>query len=300
MTINHLPGVMSSSLHQVFSRSRNGKIHSLFNHSFNIGFEEDLVNINRMGNQLSSFGINLDAGELDVLLPNLEIGDLVKSDGARLLIYSTYGAVISIETNKLKVIDLALKPIKATPNRLILIHNILEQIELSQRVGLPLNTSDLKQLVALVGGKPDSTAFKMAVRYLVGRGKGLTPSGDDLLLGFFLVQQLFSQSSSLTDSLISYIEQNTTAISTAYLKSLKNGYISEFFQAFCQAAAHEDKTGLEQAVEKIKTFGSTSGYDSLLGLSLGISKIEGEIGYPLRLASNPNAFLSNIYQFTEA
>lgn len=282
MTFSTLSGVMSSSLPQTLARSRNGKIHSLFNQSFNIGFEEDLVHVGRAGGQLSSFGMLLSSTEMDAILPNLAAGDLVKVQGTMLMLYATYCPVIQLDTARLHVVDLALHPVMLTPQRLALVREALEQAEDEAQLGLALGEQDWQHLNALVREDVRSEAFQQAARYLVGRGKGLTPSGDDILLGFFLVLKLFGQESGLTGALLEFATQSTTSISAAYLKSLMTGYVSEYFLSFCQAAALEDLDGLRSAIEKIKTIGSTSGYDSLMGMSLGIRKLEGGSRDPLR------------------
>lgn len=273
---------MSSSLPQILARSRNGKIHSLFNQSFNLGFEEDLVHVHRAGGQLSSFGMLLSESQMDAILPSLETGDLAKVNGATLTIYPTYGPVVQLETARLRTIDLALRPIEITPRRLALIRQALGPVEASDQLGLALGEQDWRQLNALMREDVRSEAFGQAARYLVGRGKGLTPSGDDILLGFFLVLKLFGQDAGLTQPLLDFVGRSTTGISAAYLRDLSNGSVSEYFQAFCQAAGLEDSDGLRLAIEKIKTIGSTSGYDSLLGMSLGIRKLEGGSRDPLR------------------
>lgn len=275
MTFSTLSGVMSSALPQILARSRNGKIHSLFNQSFNIGFEEDLVHVGRAGGQLSSFGMILSSTEMDAILPNLTAGDLVKVQSTALIIYPTYGPVIQLDTARLRMVDLSLRPVMLTPQRLVLIREALGQVEYESQLGLALGPQDWQHLNALVREDDRSEAFQQAARYLVGRGKGLTPSGDDILLGFFLVLKLFGQDAGLTQALLDFAAQSTTAVSAAYLKNLANGSVSEYFQAFCQAVALEYPNGLRSAIEKIKTIGSTSGFDSLLGMSLGIRKLEG-------------------------
>lgn len=282
MTFSALSGVMSSSLPQILARSRYGKIHSLFSQSFNIGFEEDLVHVGRAGGQLSSFGMILSYTEMDALLPNLAEDDLVKVNGTALAVYPTYGPVIQLDIARLRAVDLALSPVEATPQRLALLREALGQAEDEAQLGLTLGEPDRQRLNALMREDVRSEVFQQAARYLVGRGKGLTPSGDDILLGFFMVLKLFGQDTGLTQPLLDFIGQSTTPISAAYLKDLANGFISEYFQAFCQATALEDSDGLRSAIEKIKTIGSTSGFDSLMGMSLGIRKIEGGSQDPLR------------------
>ncbi|GIK08712.1 MAG: DUF2877 domain-containing protein [Chloroflexi bacterium] len=293
MISGSLSGVMSSSLPQILARSRNGKIHSLFSQSFNIGFEQGLVHIRRAGGQLSSFGMRISDSQMDDILPSLETGDLVKTNGVTLTIYPTYGPIVQIETARLQSIDLSLHPVETAPRRLAILRQALEAVNAAASLGLTLTEQDWVHLNALTQEDVHSEAFQAAARYLVGRGKGLTPSGDDILLGFFLALKLFGQASGLTQPLLDFIERSTTSISAAYLRDLANGYISEYFQMFCQATALEDPDRLRSAIEQITTIGSTSGYDSLMGMSLGVTKLEGRSKASFvskRLFFNPTFF----------
>jgi hypothetical protein len=276
MTISISSGVMSSSLPQILSRSRNGAIHSLFEQSLNIKFEEDLVNVNREKNQLSSFGVNIPQSSIKAILSTVSVGDLVKVSDTRLVIYSRAGTIFEFETDKFNIFDTSLRYIEATPERLSLVHQVLSQSGIEANLGIHFSEQDQQNLATLLKEQPESQSFLQASQYFVGRGKGLTPSGDDILMGFFFLQKLFSCDSFLTASLVDFISQKTTAISVAYLENLFNGYVSEYFVTFGNAAAEEDYIRLQTTVETIKAIGHTSGYDTLLGMSLGISKIEGE------------------------
>ncbi len=270
---------MSSSLPQILSDSRNGKIHSIFANSFNIVFDDELVNINRKENQLSSFGINISGREMDAILASIAIGDLVKIHNAALRIYPTYGSVLEIETSGLEILDLSLRPVRVTALRLGVIRSVLELPGIYEHIGLARTHEEQKNLDDLVSSNPISPVFLSACRYLIGRGEGLTPSGDDILMGFFMMQNLFSFRFELDESMLVFIRQKTTDISFAYLKSLNNGYVSEYYQDFCQAASQDNLNGLKMSVEKIKSIGSTSGFDSLLGMNLGVRRISEGLGY---------------------
>jgi len=267
---------MSSLLPQIFSRSRNGTVHSLFEQSFNIKFEEDLVNVNREVNQLSSFGINIPESNIKAILSTVSIGDLVKVSETKMMIYSKAGTIFELETDKFSIFDTSLRSVDATPNRLSLIYQVLLQSSIEANFGLRFTQKDQENLTALLREKPSSKSFLQASQHFVGRGMGLTPSGDDILMGFIFMQKLLSYESGMTSSFVDFISQKTTAISVAYLKNLFNGYISEYFVAFEKAVVEEDYISLQTTVETIKTIGHTSGFDTLLGMSLGISKIEGK------------------------
>ena len=94
---------------------------------------------------------------------------------------------------------------------------------------------------------------------MTGRGKGLTPAGDDILLGYALIEYLHKKS-------IKLIYGNyTTDISKQYFDAFNRGYVNEYmFDLFSK--------DVEEAVLNITKIGHTSGYDLLFGIFLGIKK----------------------------
>jgi len=280
MTINRQSGVMSSSLPQMLSLSRNGKIHSRFKHSFNIGFESSLVNVGRIGSPLSSFGVNLGGSVMDAILPNLETGDLAIVRGSKILIYTTYGGVVEIALDKFDTRDLNIRPIQPEPERIDAIYWALDSIPgLENDLGLPLNDDTKTVLKCLI--KPDITKEKMeaAFDYLIGRGKGLTPSGDDVLFGYIVMHKLFGNPLPGDDWRDRY-SNKTTVISANYFRLLYKGVVSEYLQDFCESARVPNTALLKQSVDQIKKVGATSGSDMLFGMSLGIYKISGATKLP--------------------
>jgi len=124
MTVVIENGAMSSSLPLSLSQRKIGKIHSRFRHSFNICFEDELVNINIMENQLSSFGINIEKDLMSILLDDLKEDDLVNMDRNQLVLFPTFGEVYEINLGRLQIIDLALEAILPTPGRLSLLTDL--------------------------------------------------------------------------------------------------------------------------------------------------------------------------------
>lgn len=293
MTVVIENGAMSSSLPLSLSQRKIGKIHSRFRHSFNICFEDELVNINIMENQLSSFGINIEKDLMSILLDDLKEDDLVNMDRNQLVLFPTFGEVYEINLGRLQIIDLALEATLPTPGRLSLLTDLFSPREYLDHSGLPLHQGIENHLYRLSEISGQTAEFAEELKYFVGRGKGLTPSGDDLLMGYFLIEKLFHGSSTLLDSLMRFIQHHTTAISVAYLRSLKDGFISQYYQEFCQAVDHQDLPTLRNTIEKIKTIGSTSGYDSLLGMSIALGKTEAGNLFPPRFVNTYFPYLSH-------
>ncbi|MGH7146777.1 MAG: DUF2877 domain-containing protein [Nitrospiraceae bacterium] len=116
-----------------------------------------------------------------------------------------------------------------------------------------------------------------AIRPLIGLGPGLTPSGDDFIVGY--LAGLWSAGGSdpsrlrFMSSLGTWLSQaaaGTNAISRTYIKSAVNGNCSEPIAILAQ------RIGLARSVDSVREatrtalqVGSTSGTDGVLGLLLG-------------------------------
>lgn len=277
MNFSFKPGVVSNSLPLARSDNPTGQIHSLFNSSFNIVFGRDLVNVASATMQCSSFGLNLSEEAVTHLIKSLIVGDRVVQKDSRLVLYSSCGGVIEINLAKLKVLDLKLKRIEPTVERVEAVIRALESVAWLDDIGLPIDERTVGVLRSLCAADLAKETLQEVFEFLIGRGKGLTPSGDDVLLGYLMVRKLFGNTPRSEQWRVKEIEQKTTLISVNYLRLLSMGYVSEYFQNFCQAATIPDDASLKQSVERIKRVGATSGSDMLLGMSLGIDKIGGTI-----------------------
>ena len=268
-------GVISSSLPLSRSSNVEGQIHSLFSRSYNIAFGRDLVNVASADMECSSYGLKLSIEEIKFQIKSLNMGDRVFWEGSQLQLFCRDGDVININLAELSVLDLKLMPTKPTMERVEAAARSLESAVTLEDTGLPLDDETLSVLRSLC--QPDLTeiAFQLAFDFLIGRGRGLTPSGDDVLLGYLMVLKLFGISLGLEKMNPKHYQDKTTLISENYLKMLFQGYVSEYLKNFCQAASIPDPAAMHQTVAQIKGLGATSGTDMLLGMAIGISKITG-------------------------
>ncbi|MDO5746052.1 MAG: DUF2877 domain-containing protein [Actinomycetaceae bacterium] len=111
--------------------------------------------------------------------------------------------------------------------------------------------------------------LKGAVQGLVGLGLGLTPSGDDFLVGSLAVLHLAGPFSDLmaivSEAINSQLEQ-TTVVSRHFLHFAVEGFFhSSVFKA-AQAALVGTKDDVVTAFTELSTLGSSSGYDTLMGI----------------------------------
>lgn len=268
-------GVVSYSLPLTRLRKTTGQIHSLFTRSYNIAFGCDLVNVASADMECSSYGLKLSPEEVKFQIKSLNVGARVVWEGSRLQLFCRNGNVIEINLAELTVLDLKLRPTQPTKERVEAVARSLEFAVTLKDTGLPQDEETLRVLRSLCQPDLSEKTFRIAFDYLIGRGQGLTPSGDDVLLGYLMMLKLFSIPLCLEKLRLKDYQDKTTLISENYLRLLRQGYVSEYFQNFCQAASIPDQASLRQIVARIKGVGATSGSDMLLGMAIGISKING-------------------------
>jgi len=108
---------------------------------------------------------------------------------------------------------------------------------------------------------------------LVGLGPGLTPSGDDFLLGLLAVLSLPSSPCHgwrcIGDRVVECAETQTHLISAAALRHAANGRVRASVIGLCDALMHEPSTTMLGALERVMHIGSSSGTEIALGVLAG-------------------------------
>ncbi len=114
----------------------------------------------------------------------------------------------------------------------------------------------------------DLARFREGMRMVVGLGPGLTPAGDDLLLGlwarWFLgggAGHLALEEGLLDGSMLA----RTSRLSRVWLQHARAGRFAEPWHQVAQAWLGEDAGALCRALARIATIGATSGRMALLG-----------------------------------
>ncbi len=113
-------------------------------------------------------------------------------------------------------------------------------------------------------------AIRRAARRLAGLGPGLTPAGDDFLLGAaYALRVLYSayQADELAVCLSEVAIPRTTMLSAAWLRAAACGEAGERWHGFLDAMTQSSSGGLIPAVRKLLSGGHTSGADALAGFA---------------------------------
>jgi hypothetical protein len=122
-----------------------------------------------------------------------------------------------------------------------------------------------------------------AINSLIGLGPGLTPSGDDLLVGYmaglWCTVRERSERAQLISSLgetINRLSHKTNDISRTYLYHAVRGQVSSRLANLAEASGNGADSGqLLEIAEAAMKIGHTSGMETVTGLLIGLSAWEG-------------------------
>jgi hypothetical protein len=108
---------------------------------------------------------------------------------------------------------------------------------------------------------------------LIGLGPGLTPAGDDFLLGLLVALNIPESPAyalrALGDFVLACAVRQTHAISLAGLRQAAAGQARESIVGLCEALLLGDPTDIRPGLERVLQIGSSSGTDIALGLLTG-------------------------------
>jgi hypothetical protein len=107
-----------------------------------------------------------------------------------------------------------------------------------------------------------------ASKQLAGLGQGLTPSGDDFILGALYAAWIIHPpeiARNLANALANTAAPLTTSLSAAWLKSAGRGEAGILWHEFLDALISTDVVSSQIAADKIVAVGETSGADALSG-----------------------------------
>jgi hypothetical protein len=121
--------------------------------------------------------------------------------------------------------------------------------------------------------------FLDAAYFWIGRGAGLTPSGDDLLTGISLAISRYrkfwkgvDEYSKWMDAIYPVMVKKTTKLAQALFAASLQGWADERLIASFDAIM--DNLPLEEVIQPVSTWGSSSGFDTLAGALLVMHSLD--------------------------
>ncbi|WP_339227088.1 DUF2877 domain-containing protein [Oceanobacillus sp. FSL K6-2867] len=284
---------------QILQNQSNGIVHSVFNNSFNLIFGDRMIHIGSVGNGVAPFGIGME---------HMNAQLFTKQTSANLPVqWDSYNQLLIIANKH----SLSLKQALRTNHKLseqafntASIQRNLEWISSALRhqswqTGLAQTAEEKEFIIDYLLSKKmtdanqslfnkfDEVVFAMVngqglddvkkvFDYWIGRGLGLTPSGDDLLTGICASLSILHGTSNhfhllLRDYVKQYGLQRTTQVGYEYLfYAAQHEYHSHLVQ-LCSALLTQQESELSTVLEEMRAIGHTSGTDTIIGVLLGMS-----------------------------
>lgn len=269
MSLNHnqTNGEKSNMLPLHLFNKDHGIINTMFQHSFNIDFPDLLFHVGNESDSLSCTGITLEDDTVDELLKYTDVNDPVSFIKGKLYLY-TKKEIRTIDLAPLKTVDLRIPQIKLDLNFLKKIIEKFNIIDFQNDWGLSDAYSPNK-VIKMLNESRDPEQIMETLKFLYGRGRGLTPSGDDIIVGFASILSAFGfKQLTLWNEQVKIILESraTTDVSESYIRAVLENYTSKKMVQFLKVIRDKDEEQLASSLLDIQNFGHTSGTDTLLGM----------------------------------
>ena len=245
-----------------------GRVHSVFERAVNLlGADGRLVTLHGPGPIAAPFAV-----ALDERLPwrELEPGIPVHREGGGCLVLGA----LRLDCSAAPVVDTSIGA-GSDPRALA------DALAGAPR---PLAAASLLSAIALEGRRRlaeglrrgDAERFVDGARRLIGLGEGLTPAGDDLLVGSLAVARRFRpdfllDNPGIEQALADTARDGTTLVAREFLLEALAGRFSEIVIALLTAA---DAPRARAALGDLLELGATSGADTATGMRLALDAIE--------------------------
>lgn len=269
-TIEIGTGIKSNYLSRFLTKNQIGKVHALFRSSFTITLNDQLIHIGSVQQPLSAYGLAIAEDELKAILAVISQGAIVRLKEEVLLIYANE-RLFRLPTSAYTSVNLNVSDcmVEAASPKWHLLKMELEKRNLLHASAVIQNEFDRSLIEELMQKEIDSAhEANRYVSHFWGRGIGLTPSGDDFLIGYGMMQAAYLKQHGWMDALRASLGQKTTTdVSEHYYSSLLDGYISAPFLELIRAASSGgEPEKIASIITNITQFGHTSGLDTLLGM----------------------------------
>ena len=248
-----------------------GRVHSVFERAVNfLGSDGRLVTVHGPGPLAAPFAIALDERvPWRDLEPGLEPGIPVHREGRGRLVLGA----LRLDCSAARVVDTSIGA-SSDPRALA--------AALAEAPRRPA-AATLASVLALEGRRRlaeglrrgDADRFVDGARRLIGLGEGLTPAGDDLLVGSLAVARRFRRDYLLDEpgigqALANAARERTTLVAREFLLEALEGRFSEIVIAVLTAA---DLPCARAALDDLLDVGATSGADTAAGMRLALEAL---------------------------
>ncbi len=273
---------MDDGLMALVSQSSAWIVHSIFRQTINlISDHEDLITITTCKNSLMPYSLISSADNFEIYKDKLHQAAIVSEDEIVIDYDLRFKLNGVIKSSKLPILKTEILNQGQLRSNLQLLQMLfLKSYTLGSfyidDLASPYNQALQQALIErtrmfcnAVKNKNDKKLIE-AGTLLLGLGAGLTPSGDDYLVGFFAVLFFSSYRSETIWQLAHNLAQNardsTNIISATYIKSASEKRFKKEISDLVQSVYQPDKNLIAQSLKKLLEVGSTSGTDITQGI----------------------------------
>lgn len=283
----------SANIPLFLNKDELGFVHSVFENGMNIKLGKRLLFIGTTKNGRLPFGAHISKNTFTQLLLIMNSRENVRWDAKRkILIFNNGNVLVSFDSAKIyESMLIKSKNISNIINNFeLILKSLLShadetglQLPIEQFVKSFLNEKhssenlnselfyQLNNLTKVLFTN-DETECITTLRYFLGRGQGLTPSGDDHIVGLLALQSLgIPFEPTFKRCVASLIEKEsiTTDVASEYLYYAVNGLFSS---TVIDVLEHliMDTNKKQESIEQLLAVGHSSGVDVLFGILIGL------------------------------
>lgn len=252
-------------------------VHSCFQSGFNIKVNEFLCFIGNRQNTKLPFGILLEEQPIPSLLELLYDRKVSFVWNEELMQFETDDIIVELRKANYFSSFIKLQPHGFSRCYLDL---LMDNIDLNLKTGFEISLSQLlkeeserKERLYSSFKSKEKSSIRPALLKWIGYGLGLTPSGDDFLVGILFANTIYTiLSKEFLQELKELVreEKYTTDISTHYYISAFESCYNDALIEMYEALITFNEELVRISIDKILQFGHTSGCDMIAGILMGL------------------------------
>ncbi|MDU5141717.1 MAG: DUF2877 domain-containing protein [Paenibacillus dendritiformis] len=286
---------MDARLGALLARRQTGRVHSIFGNGINLSMGDALIFVGTTKNGRLPFGIHMGPESVSRLRRHVRLDDTVVAEGADTIRFLHPAGPLTLDLAQAVPFKYEIRSDRYHSVRDLFHVNEFLQTCLAWGVPTGLGVEwdrflandyrpdeppyavvrQAEQLLdALQTGEVEAAGALM--RYFLGRGPGLTPSGDDFLVGVLAVHKLTGAFHDACVAALRHMAEReaiTTDVSRAYLLHALQGRFSDKVARVINGMVLEsrgDAASLTDDVEQMLQTGHSSGIDTAFGIASAI------------------------------
>ncbi|QTD39806.1 DUF2877 domain-containing protein [Sporosarcina sp. Te-1] len=269
-----------------------GRVHSVFQNGVNIQMGGRLFFIGTKKNGELPFGMHLSSNSLQYAVGTIEQDSPVKWRAAsQELVFEAASIAVSLAEATPFHWNLSCRQLEEddlTNNLVLLLSILMEEpiktgleLDIEEFVAAYLDESEpicktgeqVKKLLSTLLST-DEEGIEQSLRFFLGRGQGLTPSGDDHLVGILAIHTAVGLLSSEALQVLGRLVEHgrlTTDVGREYLLyALEGRFSSTVVKASSELTQRTDIDTLKPVIQDLLDMGHSSGIDTVFGMLLGL------------------------------